>query len=130
MRRYFVILFIFILVVNQASAVIFSPNDIEWASAVSGTLHKGGTLTNGEYMVKAAQFPAGVPGIKTINGDIVPETDVDPMVYLEIYRNGMLIKEFVMTVGSDAFIDPDYEVKVSTTGFIAKNAKEWVLEFY
>ncbi len=130
MRRYFVILFIFILAVNQASAVIFSPNDIEWASAVSGTLHKGGTLTNGEYMVKAAQFPAGVPGIKTINGDIVPETDVDPMVYLEIYKNGMLIKEFVMTVGSEAYIDPDYEARVSTTGFIARNAKEWVLEFY
>ncbi|MFH1322395.1 MAG: hypothetical protein ABIH80_00995, partial [Methanobacteriota archaeon] len=86
--------------------------------------------TNGEYMVKAAQFPAGVPGIKTINGDIVPETDVDPMVYLEIYRNGMLIKEFVMTVGSEAYIDPDYEARVSTTGFIARNAKEWVLEFY
>jgi hypothetical protein len=130
MRRYFVIIFIFILAVNQASAVIFSPNDIEWASAVSGTLHKGGTLTNGEYMVKAAQFPAGVPGIKTINGDIVPETDVDPMVYLEIYKNGMLIKEFVMTVGSEAYIDPDYEARVSTTGFIARNAKEWVLEFY
>lgn len=130
MRRYFVILFIFILAVNQASAVIFSPNDIEWASAVSGTLHKGGTLTNGEYMVKAAQFPAGVPGIKTINGDIVPETDVDPMVYLEIYKNGMLIKEFVMTVGSEAYIDLDYEARVSTTGFIARNAKEWVLEFY
>jgi hypothetical protein len=130
MRRYFVILFIFILAVTQASAVIFSPNDIEWASAVSGNLHKGGTLTNEEYMVKAAQFPAGVTGIKTINGDIVPETDVDPMVYLEIYKNGMLIKEFVMTVGSEAYIDPDYEARISTTGFIARNAKEWVLEFY
>ncbi|MDD5615322.1 MAG: hypothetical protein PHH85_03890 [Candidatus Methanoperedens sp.] len=130
MRRYFVILFVFILGVNQASAVIFNPDDIEWASAVSGTLHKGGTLTNGEYMVKAAQFPAGVPGIKTINGDIVPETDVDPMVYLEIYKNGMLLKEFVMTVGGEAYIDPDYEVKVSATSFSARNAKEWVLEFF
>ncbi len=130
MRWYFVILFVFILGVNHASAVIFNPDDIEWASAVSGTLHKGGTLTNGEYMVKAAQFPAGVPGIKTINGDIVPETDVDPMVYLEIYKNGMLLKEFVMTVGGEAYIDPDYEVKVSATSFSARNSKEWVLEFF
>jgi uncharacterized repeat protein (TIGR01451 family) len=130
MRRYFVILFISILLVNQVSAVIFSPTDIEWASAVSGTLHKGGTLTNGEYMVKAAQFPGGVPGVKDINGNIIPETYVDPMVYLEIYRNGVLLKEFVMTISSEAYIDPDYEVKVSATGFIAKNAKEWVLEFY
>lgn len=130
MRRYFVIVFIFILVVNQASAVIFGPNDIEWASAVSGTLHKGEKLTHGEYMVKAVQFPAGVPGIKTFNGAIVPETDVDPMVYLEIYRDGVLIKEFVMTVGSEAYIDPDYEVKVSATSFTARNAREWVLEYY
>ena len=130
MRRYFVILFIILLAVNQASAILFSPNDIEWASAVSGTLHKGGTLTNGEYMVKAVQFPGGVQGIKTINGNIVPKTDVDPMVYLEIYKNGLLIQEFVMTVGSEAYIDPDYEAKVSTTGFTARNAKEWVLEFY
>lgn len=130
MRRYFVILFIILLAVYPVSAAIFSPNDIEWASAVSGTLHKGGTLTNGEYMVKAVQFPAGVQGIKTINGDIVPKTNVDPMVYLEIYKNGMLIQEFVLTEGSEAYIDPDYEARVSNTGFIAGNAKGWVLEFY
>jgi len=130
MRRYFILLLIILLAVNQVSAVMFSPNDIEWASAVSGTLHKGGTLTNGEYMVKAVQFPTGVQGIKTINGDIVPKTNVDPMVYLEIYKNGILIQEFVMTDGSEAYIDPDYEARVSTTGFIAKNAKGWVLEFY
>jgi hypothetical protein len=131
MRRYFAILFIFILAVDQTSAVIFSPNDIEWTAAVSGTLHKGGTLTNGEYMVKAVQFPSGVPGIKTYpSGSIVPEEVVDPMVYLEIYKNGMLIKEFVMTVGSEAYIDQDYEAKVSTTEFTAGNAREWVLEFY
>ncbi len=130
MRRYFVILFIILLAVDQTSAILFSPNDIEWASAVSGTLHKDGTLTNGEYMVKAVQFPGGVQGIKNINGDIVPKTDVDPMVYLEIYKNGILIQEFVMTIGSEAYIDPDYEAKVSTTGFLAKNAREWVLEYY
>ncbi|MDO8728136.1 MAG: hypothetical protein Q7J35_18945 [Candidatus Methanoperedens sp.] len=130
MRRYFVILFIILLAVDQTSAILFSPNDIEWASAVSGTLHKGGTLTNGEYMVKAVQFPGGVQGIKNINGDIVPKTDVDPMVFLEIYKNGILKQEFVMTIGSEAYIDPDYEVKVSTTGFLAKNAREWVLEYY
>ncbi|MBU4139736.1 MAG: hypothetical protein KJ729_07360, partial [Euryarchaeota archaeon] len=82
---------------NQASAVTFSPSDIEWAAAVTGTLHKGGTLTNEEYMVKAVQFPAGVPGKKTYpSGAIVPEDEVDPMVFLEIYKNGVMIKEFVM----------------------------------
>ncbi len=81
-------------------------------------------------MVKAVQFPAGVPGVKDIKGNILPETDVDPMVYLEIYKNGVMIKEIVMIIGSEAYIDPDYEVKISTTGFIARNAKEWVLEYY
>lgn len=132
MRRYpiFSIIIIFVLSMNQASAVTFSTGDIEWAAAVTGTLHKGGTLTNGEYMVKAVQFPAGVPGVKDVKGNILPETDVDPMVYLEIYKNGVMIKEIVMIIGSEAYIDPDYEAKISTTGFIARNAKEWVLEYY
>ncbi len=131
MRWYLTILIIILLTADQAFAVTFSPNDIEWASAVSGTLYRGGTLTNGEYMVKAVQFPAGVPGYKELKtGNIKPETEVDPMVYLEIYRNGVMLKEFVMTVNSDAYIDPDYEVRVSTTGFVARNAKEWVLEYY
>ena len=133
MRKYSAILFIFILAANQASAVIFSPNDIEWAAAVSGNLYKGGSLTNGEYTVKAVQFSAGVPGKKSYpSGNIVPEDEeeVHPAVYLEIYRNGMLLKEIVMTPTSEAYIDPDYEVKVSTTGFLAKNAREWVLEYY
>jgi len=70
------------------------------------------------------------PGVKDVKGNILPETDVDPMVYLEIYRNGVMIKEIVMIIGSEAYIDPDYEAKISTTGFLARNAKEWVLEYY
>jgi hypothetical protein len=132
MRWYTIVSIIIILVLsmNLASAVAFSPNDIEWDSAVTGTLHIGQTLTSGDYMVKAVQFPAGVPGVKDIKGNILPETDVDPMVYLEIYKKGVMIKEIVMIIGSEAYIDPDYEAKISTTGFIARNAKEWVLEYY
>jgi uncharacterized repeat protein (TIGR01451 family) len=132
MRRYTAVLIIILaLSMNQASAATFTPSDIEWAAAVTGDLHKGGTLTNGEYMVKAVQFPAGVPGIKTYpSGDIVPEDAVDPMVYLEIYKNRVMIKEIVMTTGSEAYIDPDYEVKVSTPRFIGRNDRGWVLEYY
>ncbi|MFZ2410931.1 MAG: DUF11 domain-containing protein, partial [Candidatus Methanoperedens sp.] len=71
-----------------------------------------------------------VPGIKDINGNIIPETDVDPMVMLEIYKNGVLIKELIMNLQSEAYIDPDYEVKISATGFPAKNARGWVYEYY
>jgi len=128
--RNFAVLIIILWLINPVSASAFSPNDIEWAPAVSTTLYKGGTLTNGEYMVKALQFSSPVPGIKNIKGDIVPETDVDPSVLLEIYKNGALIKELIMAPQSEAYIDPDYEVKVSATGFTARNAREWVFEYY
>src|SRR5574340_1297738 len=112
------------------ASAVFNPGDIEWASAVTGTLNKGGTLTDGEYMVKAVQFPSPVQGIKDVNGNWIPETDVDPMVYLEVYKNGSLIKELIMTRQSEAYIDPDYEVKISATDFMSKNAKEWIFQFY
>lgn len=81
-------------------------------------------------MVKAVQFPSPVPGIKDINGNIVPETDVEPMVLLEIYKSGNLLKSIIMNLQSEAYIDPDYEAKVSATGFPAKNARGWVYEYY
>ncbi|MCZ7380243.1 MAG: hypothetical protein O8C64_01505 [Candidatus Methanoperedens sp.] len=60
--RYFAALIIIFLFTGMASA--YSPGDIEWAPAVSGTLYKGTTLTSGQYMVKAVQFPSAVPGLK------------------------------------------------------------------
>ncbi len=128
MRRYLAVLIVILCSANLAAS--FSPNDIEWAAAVSGTLTKNTTLTNGQYMVKAVQFPSPVPGIKDITGNIIPETDVDPMVFLEVYKNGVLIKELIMNLQSEAYIDPDYEAKISATGFPAKNARGWVYEYY
>jgi uncharacterized repeat protein (TIGR01451 family) len=130
MRRYLIILIIIVWSVNPASAPCYSLNDIEWGAAVTGTLYKDCTLTNEQFMVKAVQFPSPVQGIKDINGNIVPETEVDPMVFLEIYKNGILIKELIMNMQSEPYIDPDYEVKISATGFLTKNAKEWVYEYY
>ncbi|MCZ7372814.1 MAG: hypothetical protein O8C60_04025 [Candidatus Methanoperedens sp.] len=126
-----VLSFFLIWSLNSASAVAPKPEDAKWwAPATSATLYKGNTLTSGEYMVKAVQFPSGVPGVTNINGNIVPEEDVDPMVYLEIYKNGVLLKEIIMTPQGGPYIDPDNEVKISATGFLARTAKEWVLEFY
>ncbi len=128
--QHLAILIIIFWCLTISSAAGFSPGDIEWGTAVSGTLYRGDTLVNGEYMVKAVQFSSSVPGIKDINGNIVPETPVDPSVLLEIYKNGTLLKEIVMTPASEAYIDPDYEVKVSVTDFLSKNAREWVSEYY
>ncbi len=115
---------------NLVSASSFSPGDIEWGTASTGTLYKDQTISAGNFSVKAVQFSSPVPGVKDINGNIIPETDVDGMVFLEVYRDGTLIKELVMTLQSEPYIDPDYEVKVSVTAFPARNSREWVLEYY
>ncbi len=126
-----VLSFFLIWSLDSASAVAPRPEDAKWwAPATSATLYKGNTLTSGDYMVKAVQFPTGVPGVTDINGNIVPEDDVDPMVYLEIYKNGVLLKEIILTTQGGPYIDPDNDVKISATGFLARTAKEWVLEFY
>ncbi len=119
-----------LILLSAGHAAAFNTQDIEWGTEVTGTLYEKGTLTNGQYMVKAVQFSSGVPGVKDVKGNIVPETNVDPMVILEVYKNGSLLKQVIMTMKSDTYIDTDYEVKVTVTGFLARDAKEWVLEFY
>ncbi|MCE8424301.1 MAG: hypothetical protein J5U17_00805 [Candidatus Methanoperedens sp.] len=130
--KYILTLIILISLVNLSSAASYNTGDIEWASVVSGTLTKGSPIvTNGNFTVKALEFPSPVPGIKDIDGNIIPETYVEPMVLVEIYRDNVIIKEaLILNLQNEAYIDPDYEVKVSATGFPAKNAKEWVQEFY
>ncbi len=128
MRYFIAALIIIFLFTGMASA--FSPSNIEWASAVTGTLHKGDSLSNGDYMVKVVQLASPVPGYKNIKGDIVPENPVEPSALLDIYKNGVFMQEIVMTLQSEAYTDPDYEVMISTAGFTANNAKEWVYEYY
>ncbi|CAG0976412.1 MAG: hypothetical protein OIN86_07790 [Candidatus Methanoperedens sp.] len=121
---------IILLCVSISPASSFSTGDIEWASAVTGTLYKGNSLANGEYTVKAVELASPVQGYKNFNGDIVPETPVEPSVLLDIYKNGVFVREIVMSLQSGAYIDPDYEVMISATGFTAKNSRDWVYEYY
>lgn len=128
MRGYLIIFIIISLSINSSSA--FLPNDIQWGVATSGTLYKGGTITNGEYMVKAVQFAAPVQGFKELKtGNIVPEA-IEPSVLIELYKNGQFVTQIVFNMQTGPYIDPDYEVMVSVTGFLAKNAREWVYEYY
>ena len=130
MRRYLGVLVIAIWLIGAVSAETFSPNEIEWSAAVTGTLYKDGTLTSGDYMVKAVQFPSAVQGRQDIYKNWLPETEVDPMVYLEIYKKGVLIKEIIMTPASGSYIDTDYEAKIYATTFMSRSAKEWIYQFY
>ncbi|CAG0991422.1 hypothetical protein METP3_02677 [Methanosarcinales archaeon] len=126
----FVVLLIIMLFASSFPAAAFITDEIEWAPAVEGTLYKGNNLTNGPYMVKAVQFPSPVRGFKNFKGEIIPETSVDPMVYLEVYKDGTFLKEALLTTQSGPELDPDYEFKISATGFLPGNSKEWVMEYY
>lgn len=128
--RIYIALIIILLCISISPAASFSTGDIEWASAVTGTLYKGNSLANGEYTVKAVELASPVQGYKNFNGDIVPETPVEPSVLLDIYKNGVFVREIVMSLQSGAYIDPDYEVMISATGFTAKNSRDWVYEYY
>ncbi len=129
MKTFMAILLI-LLFTSSIPAAAFLPNEIEWAPAVEGTLYRGNTLTNGPYMIKAVQFPAPVQGYKNGNGEIVPDTPVDPMVYVELYKDGKFLKEVLFALESDADIDSDYEVRLSGMGFLPGNSREWVQEYY
>lgn len=128
--KYIIGLIIAIWLMNIPSVYAFSEGDVDWASAISGTLYKGDILTNGNYTVKAKEFSSPVMGVKTIGGDWVPEEDVEPMVIIEIYKNDVLLKETGMRIGDDAYVDPDYEVRVLVTDLPAKNAEDWVYQYY
>lgn len=125
------ILILIILFLEIPLASSYTSSDIEWASATEAALYKGNNFTNGPYTVIAVQFPSPVPGYKQFKtNEILPETPVSPVVYLEIYKNGTLMKETVLTLMSANEIDPDYEVKVSLTDILPGTSRDWVMEYY
>jgi len=126
----FTIILLILLYTGSIPATAFLANEIEWAPAVESTLYKGNTLTNGPYMVKALEFSSPVQGYKNGKGEILPDTPVDPMVYLEVYKDGNFLREVLLTMQSGADIDPDYEVMISGTGFLSGTSKDWVQEYY
>ncbi|MCX9025685.1 MAG: hypothetical protein OIN85_06260 [Candidatus Methanoperedens sp.] len=132
MRYYIAALIIIFLFTGMASA--WAPGDIEWASAVTGTLHKGASLSNGNYTVKVVQLTSPVQGDKDIYGNIHPDRPVyDPSALVDIYKNGVFMQEIVMSYQSYQYIDPDYEVMISipdSGSFPASNAIDWVYEYY
>jgi len=119
-----------LLCTGISSAANFSTNDIEWDSASSFTLYRGDSVIYGEYTVKAKEFSSPVPGIKNMQGNIVPDAVVVPLVYLEIYKNGEFVEETVMGLGSEPHISPDYEYRISVSEFPKRNSREWVYEYY
>lgn len=125
-----VYILIILLLAFPISTSAFIPNEIEWAPAVEGTLYIRDSLTNGPYTVKAVQFSSPVQGFKNGKGEIVPYETVDPMAYLEIYKDGNFLKDAILSPQSGPDIDSDYEVMISSMGFPSGNSREWVQEYY
>ena len=123
-------MFIIISILDPISAAAYSADQIEWAPASEGTLYRGNSFTNGPYTVKAVEFSAPVQGHKGVKGDIVPDTYVEGMVNLELYKDGTYIKNIILSGQSGADIEDDYEVMISPSEFLSGNSREWVLEYY
>ncbi len=128
--RYFAVLILIFMCAGIASAVNFGENDIEWGTGTNGTLYRGDTLMSGNYTVKAVEFSAPVPGIKNLQGNIVPDGVVEPMVNLEIYKSGTLVSTTVLKLNGEPYIDPDYEYRISTLEFLQRSSRNWVYEYY
>jgi uncharacterized repeat protein (TIGR01451 family) len=125
------ILILIILLLDIQPALSYIPNEIEWAPPTEATLYRGNNFTNGPYMVVAVQFPSSVPGIKQLKtNEIIPETPVSPVVYLEIYKNGAPMKEVVLSLQSPNEIDPDYEGKITLNNILSGTSRDWVMEYY
>lgn len=127
-RSFVLVLIILLLEIQLASS--YTSNDIEWAPAAEATLYKGNNITNGPYTVIAVQFPSPVRGFKNFQNEIVPEIPVTPMVYLENYKNGALMKEMILTPRSASEIDSDYEAKISLTDILPGTHRDWVDVYY
>ncbi len=121
---------IIFLYTGISQAADFNKEDIEWDSAASATLYIGDSLVNGEYTIVAKEFSMPVPGIKNLQGNIVPDAVVEPLVYLEIYKSGAFIEEIVMGMESEPYAGPDYEYRISVSEFPRRNSREWVYEYY
>ncbi|KCZ70976.1 hypothetical protein ANME2D_03005 [Candidatus Methanoperedens nitroreducens] len=131
--RIYIAVIVILWSVNLASAAGFNTEEIQWGAGVTGTLYRDGTLTNGEYTIKVMEFTSHVQGVKSIQDKtikIVPENPVEPMVYLEVYKNGTFIRDVVLNMVNDIYTDPDYEFRVSAVEFPSKSATEWVMEYY
>lgn len=124
------IFILIILLFEIPLASSYTSSEIEWGKAVEATLHKGNNFSSGPYTVIAVEFPSSVPGFKNNKNEIVPDSNVNPVVYIEIYKNGALLKEVVLSPQSPTEIDADHEFKISLTDILPGTSRDWVDVYY
>ncbi len=128
--RYVVALVMVFMCAGIASAANISKSDVEWGDPANATLYMQDTLMNGEYTIKAVEFSSPVPGIENVQGNIVPEDVVRPMVNFEVYKDGELINRVIMKLADEPYVDSDYEYRISVNAFPNRNSRDWVYEYY
>lgn len=120
----------------------FTPNvyaikdsDLVWSST-SNTYKMTPTdnmVTQGNYTIKAIEFPAPVRGGMNINGSIIPINPVVPAVKFELYydmvNNPKPIDTFAFGVG-DYYITKDQNYKISLADIPGELSQDWVYEYY
>jgi len=90
-------------------------------------------VTQGNYTIKAIEFPAPVRGGMSVNGSIVPINPVVPAVKFELYydmiNNPKPIDTFAFGVG-DYYITKDQNFKISLADIPGELSQDWVYEYY
>jgi uncharacterized repeat protein (TIGR01451 family) len=125
-----------------ATLALFTPNvyaikdsDLVWSSTISTyqMIPTNNMVTEGNYTIKAIEFPAPVRGGMNINGSIVPLNPVVPAVKFELYydiiNNPKPIDTFAFGVG-DYYITKDQNFKISLNDIPGELSQDWVYEYY
>lgn len=115
------IIFIFFFCLSQV-AFAYSVNEVEWNDGVTGVLSQGGTISIGDYTVKAISFTAPVIEIDRNN-------PLSPFVWIELYRNDSLIVSQPMMKG-DYFNSSDSEVRLEILDLPSPDSASWVVNSY
>lgn len=117
------------------NACAIQDKDLIWSSTTNTykMTPTDNMVTQGNYTIKAVEFPAPVRGGMNVNGSIVPINTVVPAVKFELYydilNNSKPIDTFTFGVG-DYYITKDQEFKISLADIPGELSQDWVYEYY
>ncbi len=119
---------LFFLIISgfTSPALAYDVTQFQWVTGTSGKLMRGDELTFNEYTVKAIAFPAPV---KSNPYSGIPAEPVDPFVWINLSRNGILLNSTVLVQG-EYIIVSDGELKVTVTQLPSREGTEFVYESY
>jgi uncharacterized repeat protein (TIGR01451 family) len=129
-----VLILISILTLTTPSYAIANEN-IKWSSTTNTyrLTQSDNTVTEGNYTIKAVEFPFAVRGHKTVNGSVYPERPVSPFVKFELYKdiinNAVPIDTFTIGIGDD-YIMSDQETRITINDIPGSTSQDWVYEYY